>query len=126
LKRKNIPFARFLRKNQTNAERLIWGALRGGRLMRFKFRRQHTIGNYIVDFICIEKKLIIELDGGQHSQQINKDIIRDKWLKSHGYEVIRFWDNDVIRNAEAVLESIADKLNPSPLSPLPSGERGNG
>ena len=79
----------------------------------FKFRRQQPIGKYIVDFVNFEKKVIIELDGGQHSFQEEKDKIRDNWLKKEGYDVLRFWDNEVLRNTEGVLEVIREKLNPS-------------
>ena len=81
---------------------------------RIKFRRQHLIGKYIVDFVHLERKIIIELDGGQHLEN-KKDELRDKWLKERGYDVLRFWDNEVLTNVEGVLEVIKEKiLSPSP------------
>jgi len=85
-----------------------------------KFRRQQPIGNYIVDFVSLDKKLVIELDGGQHAEDENKDQKRDRWLISQGFKVLRFWNNDVLQNIEGVLESIMEKISPSP-SPSPQG-----
>jgi len=106
MKRKNIKFARMLRKKQTDAEKEMWHHLRGKRFEGLKFRRQHTIGNYIVDFVCLEKKLIVELDGGQHVEQKERDNERDNWLIMEGYRVLRFWDNDVLAGTKSVLENI--------------------
>ena len=83
----------------------------------FKFRRQQPIGPYIVDFVTFEKKFVIELDGGQHAREREKDEERDLWLKKGGYEVLRFWDNEVFENLDGVLEVIKNKLlfpSPSP------------
>ena len=101
----------------------LWKYLRDRRLQGLKFRRQEPIGKYIVDFICYEKKLIIECDGGQHKLQAAKDELRDKWLKEQGYKVLRFWDNEVLQNIEGVLEAIIQVCegHPSP-SPFPSRE----
>jgi very-short-patch-repair endonuclease len=77
---------------------------------KFKLRRQQPIGSYIVDFICFEKRLIIELDGSQHMQQIEKDYTRDKWFEEHGYIVLRFWDNELFENINGVLNSIRQNL----------------
>ena len=85
-----------------------------------KFVRQEPIGPYIVDFVCRERRLIIEVDGGQHADS-KRDIIRDQWLRDHGYQVLRFWNNDVIENTDGVLESIAEVLRASPSPRLPSG-----
>jgi len=92
-----------------------------------KFRRQHPIGQYIVDFVCLERKLIIELDGGQHAlpDEILKDRQRDAWLEKEGYTVVRFWDNEVVMNTLGVLDTIGERLHrtPSPQSPpLKGGE----
>jgi hypothetical protein len=90
-----------------------------------KFRRQYPIGHYIVDYICVEAKLIIEADGGQHSENI-KDSIRTQFLESEGYKVVRFWNNDIIENMDGVLQKIQQTLiegsNPH-LNPLPKRER---
>ncbi len=101
-----VGLAKNLRKNQTDAENLLWRHLRRNYLEGLSFRRQHPIGRYIVDFVCLEKRLILEIDGGQHSIEIEKDEARTKWLISEGYRVLRFWNNDVLTNLEGVLETI--------------------
>ena len=111
---KNLTkFAKDLRKNSTNTENHLWRYLRNRHLEGFKFRCQQPIGKYIVDFVNFEKKVIIELDGGQHSFQEEKDKIRDEWLEKEGFKVLRFWDNEVLGNTEGVLKVIREKLNPS-------------
>ena len=117
------PLAKTLRKNQTEAEKIIWRQLRSKGLSGLKFRRQQPIGDYIVDFVCLEKKLIIEVDGGQHAESEN-DQKRDAWLQSEGYTVLRFWNNDVLGNVEGVMEMIYRNCGaPSPQSPpLKGGE----
>ncbi len=113
-KRNKIAIAKKLRINSTDTEKYLWKYLRGKQLTGFKFRRQHTIGKYIVDFVNLERRIIIELDGGQHLEN-KKDKLRDKWLKERGYDVLRFWDNKVLTNIEGVLEVIREKLlSPSP------------
>jgi primosomal protein N' (replication factor Y) len=120
--------AKDLRVYQTDVEKRLWFLIRNDQLGH-KFRRQHPIPPYIVDFVCIEKKLIIELDGGQHTDQQEKDRVRDTFLKKQGFTVLRFWNCDVIENEEGVLETIVNKLMsssqdvvPSP-NPLPGGTR---
>ena len=112
-------FARSLRKGSTNAENLLWKQLRAKRLLGLKFRRQEPIGKYIVDFVCHEKKIIIELDGGQHSEHEEKDQKRDEWFRSEGFKILRLWNNDVLSQTEEILEIIAKKCleSPSPSSP---------
>lgn len=107
-----ISFAKNLRKRSTDAERFLWSRLRSKRFDGLKFRRQHPIGKYITDFVCLEKKLIIELDGGQHSlpDNILKDRQRDTWFEEEGYVVVHFWDNEVLMNTNGVLEAIREKL----------------
>ena len=97
-----------LRHNQTDAERMLWMRLRRKQFSGFKFRRQQAIGPYIVDFINFDNRLIIEIDGSQHSQDYmrNKDDIRTMWLQQQGYHVMRFWDNEVLRNIDGVSEKI--------------------
>ena len=122
-KRNKIAIAKKLRINSTDTEKYLWKYLRGRQLEGFKFRRQHPIGKYIVDFINLERKIIIEVDGGQHLEN-KKDKLRDRWLEEQGYEVLRFWDNEVLTNIEGVMESIRKKIySPSP-SPSPSEGRG--
>lgn len=106
------PIARRLRKNATDAERILWGKLRNKQLTGVKFRRQQPIGGYIVDFVTFERKVVVELDGGHHKAQgqKEKDEARNLWLRRQGYEVIRFWDNEVFENLEGVLETIREKL----------------
>jgi very-short-patch-repair endonuclease len=116
--------ARALRKNPTDVERLLWRHLRMWQLDGYKFRRQQPIGNYIVDFVCLEKRLIIELDGGQHAEQSNYDSERDAWLRDQRFTVLRFWNNDVLKNFEGVIAKIFEMLKSSPfLSPSPQGGR---
>ncbi len=96
--------ARELRKNQTKQERILWSILRKNQFYGFKFLRQYPIEPYIVDFICREKKIIIEIDGGQHNQpdDIEYDLERTNFLNSRGYKVIRFWNNDIDNNIDGV------------------------
>jgi len=98
--------ARSLRKNQTDVEQLVWKHLRNRQLYNYKFRRQFPIEPYIADFVCLDLKLIIELDGGQHASQIDYDNQRSLFLEQRGFKVIRFWNNDVIENTVGVLEAI--------------------
>jgi len=120
LKKELTPQAQELRNDPTEAEKHLWAILRH-KGMGVKFRRQTIIGRYIVDFVCYEKKLVIEVDGGQHNQS-RKDALRDKWLKTQGFKVIRFWNNDVLNNLDGVYQTIEGHLNP-PL-PVPPHEGG--
>jgi len=99
--------ARQLRKNSTDAERKLWQHLRSRQFGRWKFRRQFPVGQYIVDFVCIDLKLIIEIDGSQHAEQIIYDSKRTSFLQSKGYRVVRFWNNEVLENISGVLETLA-------------------
>ena len=108
--------ARRLRKVSTNAETVLWQQLRSRRLSGFKFVRQEPIGRYTVDFICRERRLIIEVDGGQHADNAD-DVVRDKWLTAHYYRVLRFWNNDVLGNMPGVLETISTALAEAPAHP---------
>jgi very-short-patch-repair endonuclease len=101
--------ARNLRKNSTDAERHLWYPLRAGRL-GFKFKRQVPIGAYIVDFVCLEKRLVIELDGGQHMDNKIYDTKRTDWLMTNGFKVLRFWNHDVFQQMPSVLEVILSAL----------------
>jgi len=109
--------ARELRNNMTDVEKLLWYRIRRKQLCGFRFRRQHPIGNYIVDFVCIKLKLIIELDGGQHKEQHRYDAIRDQWLTEQGFAVQRFWNNEVLENIDGVLQTIYQYLPPPQPSP---------
>jgi very-short-patch-repair endonuclease len=97
--------ARQLRKNSTLAERKLWRYLRSRSLGGFKFVRQDPIGPYVVDFVCREKRLVVEVDGGQHAAS-RRDAVRDRWLVEHRYRVLRFWNNEVLGNIEGVWETI--------------------
>ncbi len=105
---KNTDLARNLRKNMTKQEKVLWKILRNTNLNNCKFKRQYPIGDYIVDFICIEKFLIIEIDGGQHNQykNIKYDNERTKYLEKRGFKVLRFWNNDIDLNINGVCETI--------------------
>jgi len=111
--------AKALRKTQTDAEQKLWYHLRAHRFMGKKFKRQKPIGRYVVDFVCLEEKLIIELDGGQHADHVDYDQVRDAWLENEGYTVLRFWNNELMNEMEAVLERIWFALSPSPSPPAP-------
>lgn len=118
-------YATELRNNSTDTERLLWRYLRNSQLEGVKFRRQQPIETYIVDFVSFEKRIVIELDGGQHAENLEYDKQRNACLHANGFIVLRFWNNEVIKNTEGVLEVIRlhclQKLHP-PLNPLPSRE----
>lgn len=105
---KQTAIARKLRNNLTEAEKHLWYILRAENL-GYKFRRQAQIGNYFADFVCYEKKLIIEIDGGQHAES-QKDKIREEWLTTQGFKVLRFWNNEVMGNREDVVQKIIEYL----------------
>src|SRR3989338_10339743 len=113
--------ARKLRNNLTEAEKFLWYLLKSKNLNGLKFRRQEPIGKYVADFVCFEKKLVVEIDGGQHAGVKGKDEERDNWLKAQGFKVLRFWNNDVLQNREGVLQEILEfcEGNPSPTPPPP-------
>jgi very-short-patch-repair endonuclease len=114
--------AKNLRKNLTDAERQLWKYLRAKQIEGLKFRRQEPIGNYIADFVCFEKNLIIEIDGGQHCEE--RDAKRDSWLSSQGFSIRRFWNHEVLQNIEGVLEVIlrdCSQRTPSPTPPIKGG-----
>jgi very-short-patch-repair endonuclease len=116
--------ARDLRKNLTDAERILWQHLRLRQMGEFKFRRQQPIDNYIVDFVCFERRLIVEIDGGHHSEQPVRDAKRDEWLKKQGFAVLRFWNNEVLKEIEAVKEKILSVLDPCSNPPPSSSPAG--
>jgi len=101
---KKLQYAKILRSQQTEAENKLWYHLRAHRFMGLKFKRQKLIGPFIVDFICVELKLVIEADGGQHGGYADKK--RDIWFKEKGYTVLRFWNNEVLEQVNSVLERI--------------------
>jgi very-short-patch-repair endonuclease len=107
---RNMVFSKILRHNPTDAEAALWRCLRMGQLYSIHFRRQHAIGPYIVDFCSIHPKLVIELDGGQHSEQQLYDSERTAFLNSQGYLVLRFWNNDVLQKRDAVLLVIMETI----------------
>lgn len=112
--------ARSLRKDQTDAEKRLWYHLRDRRLAGHKFRRQHPIGPFIVDFVCLETCLIVDLDGGQHALEIEEDRNRTAYLETRGFRVLRFWNNQVLNETEAVLTVILGLLHAGHPSPRPS------
>jgi very-short-patch-repair endonuclease len=104
----------------TDAELRLWQCLRLRQMDGFRFRRQHPFGNYILDFVCLEKMLVIEVDGGQHGEHIEKDNARTVNLSAAGFRVLRFWDNEVLGDIEGVKESIWQSLHtPPPSQPSP-------
>ena len=125
-----IAFARQLRGTATDAETLLWRLLRDRRVAGAKFRRQHPFPPYILDFYCHEHRLAIELDGGHHSEEAHqsRDAQRSEYLARYGIRVLRFWNNEVLQQTEAVMEAIYQAVSgggePSPPTPLPQGARG--
>ncbi|MBM3516143.1 MAG: endonuclease domain-containing protein [Alphaproteobacteria bacterium] len=101
--------AKRLRKQQTDAEKLLWSKIRNRLLANAKFRRQWPIGNLVAEFVCVEAKLIVELDGGQHAES-KHDSTRTSILEKLGYRVVRYWNNDVMQNIDGVLESLLKHL----------------
>ena len=131
----SVARARVLRRKLTDAERKLWYALRDRRFEGFKFLRQVPIGPFVADFVCRREALIIEVDGGQHALQVDKDEARTDFLMYEGFRVIRFWNGDVLKNLEGVLTTIRLELpevpsflprgaRPPHPNPLPGGERG--
>jgi very-short-patch-repair endonuclease len=136
---RSTHIAKALRRRMTDTERHLWTQLRAHRLARWKFKRQQPIGPYIVDFVCFEARLVIEVaeklllrfphfrlpwrsDGGQH-QGSEADRVREAWLEGQGFRLQRFWNNEVLNEMTAVLERIAEALSPSP-PPLSHEGRG--
>ena len=117
IKAQHIP--QKLRNAATDAERRLWQFLRGQQL-NVKFRRQHPFNNYVLDFVCLEKKLVVELDGGQHSECVARDEIRTQELVAAGFRVLRFWNNEVFQETGAVVETILAALAETPSPPQPS------
>jgi very-short-patch-repair endonuclease len=115
--------AKALRKNMTDAERRIWYRLRAHRFAGVKFKRQVPIGAYIVDFACLSRKLVVEIDGGQHAYAAS-DAVRDASIRAGGFTILRFWNHDVLQNTDAVLEQIMDALAMRKLNPSPGSARG--
>lgn len=106
--------ARELRHNPTEAERILWRHLRVRQIEGYKFRRQQLIGPYIVDFVCFEDGLVLELDGGQHGDQVAYDAERSVWLRTQGFRVLRFWNHEILQDVEAVTRVIREAVT-SPL-----------
>lgn len=120
---KMIAVARVLRTSSTDVENLLWRQLRRKELAGLKFRRQQPIDNYVVDFVCFEKRVVIEVDGGRHASERDKDAERDEYLIRNGFKVLRFWNNEVLQNIDGVLEVIRNSCwSHPPLNPLPSRE----
>jgi very-short-patch-repair endonuclease len=105
-------FARGLRSSMTDAERKVWYHVRDRRLLEAKFRRQFPIGRYVVDFICLDARLIVEIDGGPHNGSL-RDATRDRFLRDQGFSVLRFWNNDVLTDIGSVLARICHALAPA-------------
>ena len=123
----SVGKARALRRAETRAERLLWSRLRDRRLGGQKFRRQHPLGPYVVDFLCTEKWLVVEVDGGQHAARVASDQARTCWLESRGVRVVRFWNNEVLENPDGVCSRLLENLrHGNTPSPRPSPPRGRG
>src|SRR5882724_6178425 len=127
-----VPRARRLRRDMTDAERKLWWHLRRLPIEHSHFRRQATIGPYFADFACHERRLVIEVDGAQHNEPENvaRDAERSAYLRSQGYRILCFWNNDVLKNIDSVMEAVLtamhqDEASPHPF-PLPTARRGAG
>lgn len=105
-----LSFAQRMRSKPTDAESWLWRHLRAGRLQGFKFKRQQPMQNCIVDFVCFEARLVVELDGGQHALRIVHDSVRTQWLQSQGFHVLRFWNDEALRDVQVVLAEILRTL----------------
>ncbi len=117
MKKRLTSTAKTLRKNSTDAEIFLWTHLRAKRFDGLKFKRQVPVGDYIADFICFDKRLVVEVDGGGHAEN-ESDRVRDAWFAERGFKVLRFWNNEVFGNIEGVLEEISKNVGaPSPQSP---------
>ena len=112
--------ARRLRRDSTNAELRLWNKLRSRSINGYKFVRQQPVGRFVVDFICRDRRLVVEIDGGQHAEN-KRDVVRDQWLYEHNYKVLRFWNHEVMSNMDGVLQTIADALQAeAPPHPVPA------
>ena len=122
----NLDHAKVMRSAQTPVEERLWYFLRADRFLGLKFKRQKPLGPYIVDFICMERGLVVELDGGQHGDQVTYDREHDAWLAGQGFTVLRFWNHDVMNQIESVLERIRQFVEASsPPAPLPQAGVGS-
>ncbi len=115
--RRVVAKARKLRRSSTDVERKLWHRIRDKQIDEFRFRRQRPIGKYIVDFVCLDAMLIVELDGGQHAEDAAYDQKRTAFLESLGYRVLRFWNNEVIENMDGVLQRLQENLLRSRANP---------
>ena len=115
--------SRNLRSNMTDAERVLWSKLRHRQILGYKFRRQQPLGAFIVDFVCLARRLVIEVDGAQHAECEEYDVQRTRWLEQQGFRVLRFWNHQVLTEMEEVLQRIQEALAPPP---QPSPARGEG
>ena len=123
----SVGKARALRRAGTQAERLLWSRLRDRRLGGYKFRRQHSLGPFVVDFLCTERRLAVEVDGGQHAANAARDRARTRWLETRGIRVVRFWNNEVLENLDGVCTRLLEMLrHGNTPSPRPSPPRGRG
>lgn len=113
-KQQNRSYARAMRHVPTESERKLWFHLKGRGFGGYKFKRQVLIGSYIVDFVCIERRVIVELDGGQHADRKTYDRKRDAFLEAKGFRVLRFWNLDFMESADGVLSVLAEALDRSP------------
>ena len=111
--------ARELRKKMTDTERLLWSKRRGKQFSGFKFRKQALIGRFIVDFVCFDRKVVVGLDGGQHVVSVEGDKRRSEWLRSQGFRVLRFWNPEVVEDADMVMEALWPALQMPPTLTLP-------
>jgi very-short-patch-repair endonuclease len=108
--KRDVGFERGLRRQSTDAEHRLWFHLRDRRLKGFKFRRQHRLGPYVVDFVCLDRGVVLELDGGQHLERASYDALRSQYLEGQGFRVLRFWNDEVLTRTEQVLAEVLRAL----------------
>ena len=106
----NHEFARNLRRNMTDAERVLWSRIRNGQIYGARFRRQCPIGRFIVDFVWLAGKVVVELDGGQHADKQEADQSRTAWLAAEGFEVMRFWNHEVLQDLDSVVQVVGNRI----------------
>jgi adenine-specific DNA-methyltransferase len=124
--RSKIANARALRTKSTDAERKLWRHLRNRLLAGYRFRRQVPLGRYTVDFVCMAARLVVEVDGGQHAEQLVEDQARTEYLARGGFRVLRFWNDDVLLRTDAVQEQILEALTQGSPHPGPLPQAGEG
>src|SRR2546422_2907729 len=117
----DVQLSRRLRQEMTDAEVRLWLRLRGAQIEGYRFRRQVPIGPYVADFACLKARLVVEVDGGQHAEEVERDQKRTDWLASRGFRVLRFWNGEVLQQTDGGVELVCEALIGTPSLPSPQG-----